>query len=418
MDRGNFFFADRYTFSGQSGQRIDILITEANFDTFLILYSPTNNRIASDDDSGEGNLSRLSFTLPTTGIYTFEVTSSFSGVTGTYSVRTNIGCLTTPSQNGQTINGVLTGDECRPMTGSDRFADGYTFSGQAGQRIDILTTEANFDTFLILYSPTNNPIASDDDNGVGNLSRLSFTLPTTGIYTFEVTSSFSGVTGTYSVRTNIGCLTTPSQNGQTINGALTGDECRPMTGSDRFADGYTFSGQAGQRIDILTTEANFDTFLILYSPTNNPIASDDDSGEGNLSRLSFTLPTTGTYTFEVTSSSTLVTGKYTVRLTIGEDYSLSFNPSNLTIKRGETGTSVLTINRINGFSGAVTITPPNTKPLKIKLTPSAPQSTTSTNLSFTYKTKKTSPLGTQQLSFTGVDSSGKTRTAIINLTIQ
>ncbi|MBI4852003.1 MAG: PPC domain-containing protein, partial [Acidobacteria bacterium] len=217
---------------------------------------------------------------------------------------------------------------------------------------------------------------------------------------------------------NIGCLAAPSQSGQIINGSLTGDECKPMTESDRFADGYTFSGQAGQRIDISIIEANFDTFLILYSPTGNPIASDDDSGVGNLARLSFTLPTTGTYTFEVTSSSTLVTGNYVVKLVIGEDYALSFSPSSLTIKRGETGTSILNINRINGFSDAVTITPPNTKPLKIKLTPSTPQSTTSTNLSFTYKTKKTSPLGTQQLSFTGVDSSGKTRTAIINLIIQ
>ncbi|MBI4850812.1 MAG: pre-peptidase C-terminal domain-containing protein, partial [Acidobacteria bacterium] len=142
-------------------------------------------------------------------------------------------CTTTPITSGQIINGNLQNDDCKSMDrGNSFFADRYTFSGQAGQRIDILITEANFDTFLILYSPTNNRIASDDDNGVGNLARLSFTLPTTGTYTFEVTSSSSSGTGTYSVRTNIGCLAAPSQSGQIINGSLTGDECKPMTESD------------------------------------------------------------------------------------------------------------------------------------------------------------------------------------------
>ncbi|MCI0490916.1 MAG: hypothetical protein L0229_30355, partial [Blastocatellia bacterium] len=76
-------FADRFVFNGTAGQRADILITAANYDSFLILYGPTGNVLAQADNSGQGG-EWISVTLTVGGTHTIEVTSDSSRVLGNY----------------------------------------------------------------------------------------------------------------------------------------------------------------------------------------------------------------------------------------------------------------------------------------------------------------------------------------------
>ncbi|OAB59325.1 hypothetical protein AY600_19305 [Phormidium willei BDU 130791] len=71
--------------------------------------------------------------------------------------------------------------------------------------------------------------------------------------------------------------------------------------SSRLRDGsrynlYEFSGEAGQEIRIQLDSSDFDTYLILIGPDDQPLAENDDrtSGDTN-SELVLTLPATGTY---------------------------------------------------------------------------------------------------------------------------
>ncbi|MEW6737279.1 MAG: sialidase family protein [Acidobacteriota bacterium] len=99
------------------------------------------------------------------------------------------------------------------------------------------------------------------------------------------------------------------------------------------------------------------------------------------------------------------------------DFSLVFNPAQITGQRGQKGQITANISRTGGFSGNVTVTAPDTKAIKVKLTPPS-ASTTGASVNFSFKIKKKAPTGPQQLTFTGRDDSGRARTATLTLVIQ
>lgn len=66
------------------------------------------------------------------------------------------------------------------------------------------------------------------------------------------------------------------------------------------AHNYTFQGEAGQTVTITATGVgDTDPRVYLIDPSGNKIAEDDDSGGGYNAFLSYTLPSTGTYTIRV-----------------------------------------------------------------------------------------------------------------------
>src|SRR5262249_20523570 len=108
----------------------------------------------------------------------------------------------------------------------------------------------------------------------------------------------------------------------------------------------------------------------------------------------------GAFMITVTGTSGQLGRSATVGLNVAApDYSLSFSPAQVTLTRLQKGQFTVDINRTGGFAGNVTVTAPDTKPLKIKITqPSL--STTGTSVSFDFKVKKKAPTGTQQITFT------------------
>jgi hypothetical protein len=99
-------------------------------------------------------------------------------------------------------------------------------------------------------------------------------------------------------------------------------------------------------------------------------------------------------------------------------FTLSFGDGNQIAARGARGNFVVNINRSAGFSGNVTVSSPNAKSqLKVKLSPKS-QSTTGSNLAFSYKVKGGAPIGPQPMIFTGRDDSGREHTAILIFVIE
>jgi len=131
------------------------------------------------------------------------------------------------------------------------------------------------------------------------------------------------------------CAPVPINVGQTVNGALSTNDC-PL-GDGSFYDGYSFSGTAGQQISVTMT-ASFDTYLFLRNPDGSTLTQDDDGGGGTNSRIPpgsgfISLPTTGTYTIVANSFSANVTGPYTLTLngTAPSVPSVSFGGSSYTV---------------------------------------------------------------------------------------
>src|SRR6185295_13949409 len=127
------------------------------------------------------------------------------------------GCTVSPITIGQTINGALSAGDCfspiRSTQASGNYrADRYSFTGTIGQQLVITLNSAQFDTYLYLLGTDGNLVAQDEDGGGGTNSRIpafsgNFTIPVTGTYTIEVTSSLSNVTGNYSVDLSVGAAT-------------------------------------------------------------------------------------------------------------------------------------------------------------------------------------------------------------------
>lgn len=132
--------------------------------------------------------------------------------------------------------------------------------------------------------------------------------------------------------------------------------------------------------------------------------------------------TANTFTIMIVGMSNQVVHTAIARLTVvaaapTPDFSINLNPAQLEVTRGQTGTINITITRTGNFSGSVTITSPDTKATKIKLSP-AMQTTSGKTATVTFKVKKKAPLGIQQFIFTGSDDSGKTRLAAFAFNIK
>ncbi|MBI2322218.1 MAG: pre-peptidase C-terminal domain-containing protein [Chloroflexi bacterium] len=214
-ERGAAFFAQRYTFGGAAGLPVAIALSSAVFDTYLYLFGPTRALLAQDDDGGGGTDSRVPpggglLLLPSTGVYTVEVTSFAAEAAGVYTLALGAGTGFTGSVGslslGEEARGILSAEDgLSPLrgTGTSHLADRFTFSGTTGQHISAHLSAA-FDAYLYLLEPGGAVLAEDDDGGGSSdariPSRIGFlTLPATGVYTVEVTSLAAGSVGAYTL---------------------------------------------------------------------------------------------------------------------------------------------------------------------------------------------------------------------------
>jgi thermolysin len=279
-------------------------------------------------------------------------------------------CVPASISAGQTINGSLSTSDCI-FTGTTKYVDVYSFNGTAGQNIVVTMNSSSFDTFLYLVNSSNQVISEDDDGGDSTNSRIpsesgTFSLPATGTYSIWATSYSADLVGPYSLTLTVsgggGCSAAPIAIGQTVSGSLATSDCF-YTGTSRYVDLYTFSGNAGQQIAITMNSSATDTYLYLVNTSNQILSQDDDAGEGLNSRIPgasgyFSLPATGTYTIHATTYeyATPNTGAYSLSVIQGSSHNRKtagvFRPTNgiIYLRNSNTG-GVADINLVYGNAG-------------------------------------------------------------------
>jgi len=102
---------------------------------------------------------------------------------------------------------------------------------------------------------------------------------------------------------------------------------------------------------------------------------------------------------------------------IAPDFSISFDQPTVTAPQGTKARVTVKINRIAGFTGNVTVTPPDPTG-GIKPKPADPVTTSDSSAVFKMKVGAAAALGPHMLTFTATDSSGKTRTATVTIVVQ
>ena len=178
---------------------------------------------------------------------------------------------------------------------------------------------------------------------------VTFTANSVGSYKFYCTVHYPYMQGTF----NVLAPTTP-------NFAIT-----PNPASLAFVQGSSSSSTI-----TLTSQNGFSGTINLsarVSPTGpsaslNPTSVTISSGASQTSTLSVNSTAStpaGSYTITVTGTNGTLSHTTTVSVTINapasQDFSLSSNPSSLSVGQGSTGTATITLTSDNGFSGTITV---------------------------------------------------------------
>ena len=172
-------------------------------DSLLRLYNSNNELVASDDDSGEGLFSSLTFTATDSGEYYASAASYGDYYTGNYSISASLlsetvidDYLDNSSTSGNLtfdtiINGILDFE-------GDR--DWFAINVSNGDNVKIdLDGISLSDTFLRLFDSQGNLIQFNDDGGNGLNSSLEFTATYDGKYYASAASYGDFYTGNYSI---------------------------------------------------------------------------------------------------------------------------------------------------------------------------------------------------------------------------
>ncbi len=198
---------------------------------------------------------------------------------------------------GQTVNGTL-------ETGT---SNTYTFTAPDATGV-VIALSADFDTYLELENASGEQIASNDDyNGLD--SQIGpFVLPGAGQYTIIARSFGDFSEGAYTLSLEFVEVTVGGGDiayGDTVSATRTASQ----------DDQYTFTGSAGDEIEILLTSEDFDTYLELRDAGGLVIAQDDDSAGSLDSLITFTLPSSGEFVIIARAFSDSAAGAYTLSLT-------------------------------------------------------------------------------------------------------
>lgn len=335
---GDKQYYDEWSVRGSAGERLSITMASDAFDTQLRATLPDGTVLSNDDDpwTAEDTDSRIDFTMPSDGEVRVRASSYRAQGTGDYTIRVVPSEQLQVAQGGEApsrtiaIGQQLTAnfDGEATLGRNGHHAQRYVFSGRAGQRVDIRAGSTDFDTRIALSNGEDFSVANDDDATASDAtlnSRILATLPADGEYSLLVTSYSPGETGSYEVsvlpnRSGVadtevqGAGATRIALGNAFNEALGKND--DALASGEFVDRYTFQGRRGQPVTVDYSSEDFDTYLIVRSPSGVQVDI-DDTGESLNSRYETVLEEDGLYTVLATSYAPGAGGYYRLALEEG-----------------------------------------------------------------------------------------------------
>ncbi|QLA14669.1 clostripain-related cysteine peptidase [Desulfolutivibrio sulfoxidireducens] len=292
----------------------------------------------TDDDSGDGLDSRVSFSPATAGTY-FISAGAYSSGTGSYRLYvTKAGSAADDYASSTSTTGTVSvGGSVTGTVNSSGDADWFAVTLTAGQSytIDLQGADSSQGTLANPYlqgvytaSGTLLSGTSDHNSGTGVDSQVTFTAATSGTYYIAARGYGTG-TGTYtlSVARTDDYANSASTTGTVSVGGST-------TGTINYAgdtDWIAVTLTAGQTytVDVQGADSSQGTLANPYllgvhtsSGTLVSGTSDHNSGTGLDSRVTFTATATGTYYVAARGYGT-GTGTYTVAVTQVDDYAAS-----------------------------------------------------------------------------------------------
>lgn len=281
-----------------AGQPVTLTtVPTANFDTVLTLNGPNGRAVAENDDRADGDLSsRIVFVPPTTGRYTAVVTG-FGGNTGAFQLNVT-GLDFGLSSSARTLS-----EERVSLTARRRevrlpvqLAEGDIFVGST------FALAETTDSTLVLLDPRGETVAQNDDRGDGTLnSQIIYQAASAGRYQVVVSTYDGAGVGEMIVSLAIDPEAEPPFDFAALAGAPLARHEGALNAQTPSRD-YNVRLNAGQTVLVLAdvTSGDLDPVIRLSDADGNPVASNDDRGDGSLnSAFAFTAPAAATYTLTI-----------------------------------------------------------------------------------------------------------------------
>ncbi len=323
-------YADMFTFRGQAGEHAIIDVRSQQFDTYLMVIAPSGEQVDNDDHEGDRTRSLVSLPLSENGSYRVYVTSYKPGEMGSYTLSISTDAVPTGAAS-MNERGVLQRGDA--TLGSGEYIDSYSFEGLPGERVDIELTSNDFDTYLILVTPSHEQIENDDANGDTSRSFIQADLTEAGTYRVVVTTYQPGEQGNYQLtmgptgatsfdspvetrseaRPAVGRDSVELTVGRTTPGSLSSSDA--LLGDGEYHDIFVFAASAGEDIEIDLQSSEFDTYLVVESPSGQTFENDDFNSSTAQSIVRLTARETGRYRVMVTSYAARETGDYDLLVT-------------------------------------------------------------------------------------------------------
>lgn len=269
-----------------------------NLDTVLTLNGPNGRQISQNDDIAQGVLqSRIIYAAREAGRHT-AVVSGYNNARGSFELNVSYGLDVGLSDAARTLREETVTFDARRMEHQYPvdLASGDIFVASTFALV------ANLDTTLELRDPDGAVLAQSDDRGDGTLnSQIIFQTPAAGRYTVVASTYGRNGNGNAIISLAIDPNAQPPFNFATVEGT-------PIAEYDGQLNDATTSREvrvnlrAGQTLYAVTdvTDGNLDTVLRLNDPQGNPVALNDDRGDGSLnSAFAYTATAAGAYTLEV-----------------------------------------------------------------------------------------------------------------------
>ena len=322
-------YVDHYTFAGTAGEQVVVDLRSTEFDPYLIVKTPGGEQFDNDDHEGSGERSQLVLTLEETGEFRVLVTSYKAGESGAYALT-----ITQASSGSDTDGPVAARTERGSLGSGDKtlrsgeYVDSYRLEAAPGQRIVLDVSSSEFDTYLLLKTPSGEQLENDDAEGLSGHSVIEHVATEVGTYTVLVTSYQAGETGRYDLTINTTAdqrqASSTRSRQQDVNALTIGERVRgALESGDRtlssgeYLDTHVFEGRAGQYVIVEMESGDFDTYLGMTTPGGETIENDDWEGSSSRSRIEMELPADGRYRITTTSYAAEETGGYLLAVSEG-----------------------------------------------------------------------------------------------------
>ncbi|MEM8599686.1 MAG: pre-peptidase C-terminal domain-containing protein [Bacteroidota bacterium] len=208
----------------------------------------------------------------------------------------------------QNFSGSLDADDDTRDSGAHY--ETYTFEAESGDEVIVRMESSSFDTFLFVYSPTDQEDFNDDFEGT-SVSQLEFTASESGTYTVWATSYGAESTGEYTLEINVVTLGIVEE----IRDRLDPDDKQSIKGE--YFDSMTITAPASGAFYVELRALGFDGYLRVVAPSGE-IWRNDDFGDRDtayqVSRIGPLQADGGQWQVDVTTYGTEEVGAYDVRI--------------------------------------------------------------------------------------------------------